>query len=282
MTVSGDATSILAGLERCPTDLTSAAHGLRTVADRLFERGDPRAAFPDIYGIITDRVALEASKPDGIFWEPRWISRLSGRFCERYLDTLQWSLAERDQDCAAWRIAYRYAAAASTVPFQDVVLGLSAHINYDLAQGISQTIVEFGHAASPEMRARYKHDHDIVNVLLEETIPVAFERLISAYRCRTSALLFGPARAVTEPMTLRVLTYFRATVWNDVVGLLDARHDAERQKILAGMEQRSGRYARAMTVGNLAYAGGRSLVARLPRIRPRRAGARQDAAGLAG
>lgn len=259
------------GLERRPTQLDSAAHGLRTVANRLYELGDPRAAFPDIYGMITDRVALEANKPDGMFWEPQWISRLSGRFCERYLDTLEWSLADHDQDCGAWRIAYRCAALAATVPFQDVILGLSAHINYDLAQGISQTIVEFGHAASPEMRARYKHDHDAVNVLLKESIPAAFERLIRAYRCRTSAALFGPARRVTEPMTLRVLAYFRGNVWNDVVALLDVASDAEGQKVLDAMDRRSGRYARALTVGNFAYLGGRTLVARLPRLGSRRA-----------
>jgi hypothetical protein len=262
----------LAGLARRPTDLRSAAHALRTVADRMFERGDARCAFPDIYGMITDRVEEQANDPNGIFWEPAWISRLSGRFCERYLDTLEWSLAGQAQDCAAWDVAYRCAAQRSTVPFQDVLLGLSAHINFDLAQGISQTIVEFGHARNAEMRARYKHDHDVVNEILQVAIPAAYERLIHAYRCRTSAILFGPARAVTHGMTMRVLAYFRANVWNDVVALLDARTDAERRSILEAMDRRSGRYARTLTAGNVAYA---SVLARLPRL-PRRRSARRE------
>ena len=240
---------ILAGLERRPTELASAAHGLRTVADRLFAIGDARAAFPDIYGIITDRVAVEARKPAGLFWEPRWISRLAGRFCERYLDTLEWSLAGTDQDCSAWRIAYRCAVERTTVPFQDVMLGLSAHINFDLAQGISETIAEFGD--TPAQRERYKHDHDVVNVLLEEQIPIAYQRLATAYGCRSSAFLIGPARAITEPLTLRVLAYFRANVWTDVVALLDARTPAERRRVLDAMERRSGRYARAIQLGNV-------------------------------
>ncbi len=250
--------AILADLERRPTSLTAAAHGLRSVADRLHAVGDPRAAFPDIYGMITDRVLVEADTPGGLFCEPAWISRLSGRFCERYLETLAWSLADLDQDCGAWRIAYRATATRATVPYQDVVLGLSAHINFDLAQGIAQTIEEFGTARDADKRARYKHDHDAVNVLLEESIPRAFERLIDAYACRTSAVLWAPpGRALTFRMTMRVLAYFRANVWTDVVALLDARDAAERQRVLAAMDARSSRYARMLTAGNFAYLEGR-------------------------
>jgi len=246
--------SVLVDLERKPTSLTAAAHGLRSVADRLHAVGDPRAAFPDIYGLITDRVLVEAETPGGLFCEPAWLSRLSGRFCERYLETLAWSLAHQDQDCSAWRIAYRACATRATVPYQDVVLGLSAHINFDLAQGIAQTIEEFGTARDPEKRARYKHDHDAVNVLLEESIPRAFERLIAAYGCRTSAVLWAPrGRSLTFRMTMRVLAYFRANVWTDVIALLDARDATERDRVIAAMEARSGRYAKMLTAGNFAY-----------------------------
>src|SRR5690606_27029654 len=85
----------------------TAAESLRalTEASALFgSRGDARAAFPDIYAIITRRVAEEIARPDGIFLEPAWISRLSGRFCEAYLETLRHSIQGEAQPCEAWEL----------------------------------------------------------------------------------------------------------------------------------------------------------------------------------
>ncbi len=82
----------LAGIPEHPVNADDALLALDTVAARLASRGDGRAAFPDIYGIITRKVAEEVKKNRGIFVEPLWISRLAGRFCERYLETLRWSL----------------------------------------------------------------------------------------------------------------------------------------------------------------------------------------------
>src|SRR5262249_49085568 len=45
--------AILAGITLAPTNVDDALTALTTVADRLHSSGDPLAAFPDIYGIIT-------------------------------------------------------------------------------------------------------------------------------------------------------------------------------------------------------------------------------------
>src|SRR5690242_18130340 len=71
-----------------PTDVEEALGALEGIARALHAEGDPRAAFPDIYGIITRRVGDEiALGQGGIFQEPQFISRLAGRFARRYMDT---------------------------------------------------------------------------------------------------------------------------------------------------------------------------------------------------
>src|SRR5262249_52643936 len=86
-----------------PVNVEEALGTLEGVARKLHAEGDRRAAFPDIYAIITRRVGerIELGR-DRFFQEPQWISKLAGRFCRRYLDTLRWSFDKRTQDTNAW------------------------------------------------------------------------------------------------------------------------------------------------------------------------------------
>jgi hypothetical protein len=237
------------GIQLHPTSAPEAQAALAAVAAELLRRGDGRAAFPDVYGIITRRVCESVALGDrALFLEPRFISRLAGRFCERYLQTLGWSLSLCPQDASAWEIAYAAGDHGRTPPIQAVLLGLSAHINFDLAIGIYRTIVELGGKGDPERLRRYRHDHDAVNDLLRASVPEAFDHLITLHHCETAALLFRRAYALSEWTAMRVLTSWRARVWEDAMTLLNARHEGERERVIAELERRSRRYARFLAV----------------------------------
>lgn len=226
-----------------PEDVSEAASVLEVVAERLFIAGDGGAAFADVYGLITREVERDVRSPDGSFLEPAWISRLAGRFCARYLETLRFHAEDRGQDCAAWGATYALAGAGRASPLQIAVMGLSAHINHDLALGIHATIVESGHAGDPRMLARYLHDHDRVNALLRRTIPAAFELLIRRHRCRAAAAVWRFMRPVVCSGVMRILRAWRARVWRDVLSLLAAVTDAERAAVAGRIERRAARAA---------------------------------------
>lgn len=223
-----------------PTDAAQAHAALDYVAEMLLRAGDARAAFPDIYAVITRRVAEEVARPDGPFLEPAWISRLAGRFCARYLETLRWAHGGGPQDATAWAIAYDSALAEGMPPVQHALLGLSAHINYDLALGIHATIVECGHGEDRAKIARYKHDHDHVNALLDASITEAFQRLIRRHRCATTVWLNRAGR-LTRWFTMELLTRWRAQVWDEVEALLRARTPAQRARVVRRIGARAGR-----------------------------------------
>jgi hypothetical protein len=240
-----------------PTSAREALRLLDLVTERLLSEGDPRAAFPDIYAIITRRVAenVDASTratagDDAFFQEPRWISRLAGRFCERYLETLRWSLDGAPQDAGAWDTTYASCSVPGTLPLQHVMLGLSAHINYDLAIGIHRTIIEFG-ATDAGTLSRYKHDHDAVNDLLRASIPEAFDHLVARHHCVAASAIFHRGYAFAEWTTMRVLTSWRARVWEDAMEMLGARTAAMRDVIVRRMERVSRRYARLLALPGL-------------------------------
>lgn len=242
----------------------TAAESLRALdkAASLFRsRGDARAAFPDIYAIITRRVAEEIARPDGIFLEPAWISRLSGRFCEAYLETLRHSLRGEAQPCEAWELAYWPGREGASLPVEDAVLGLSAHINYDLALGIYENIMDFGHAEDARMLARYKHDHDRVNDLLRESVFEALERLIERHRCELSEVVYRQAPVTARWLAMVVLRRWRAQVWDTVLAMLAARRAEERERVVAAMGRRAAWIARLLTLPSAAWIAGRPLLA---------------------
>jgi hypothetical protein len=249
-----------------PTSVREALRALGAVTARLCDEGDARAAFPDIYAIITRRVAESVELgQDTFFWEPRWISRLAGRFCERYLETLRWSFERRPQDTGAWGITYEACDSKGTLPLQHVLLGLSAHINFDLALGIYRTIVEFGAANDPAAIRRFKHDHDAVNDLLRASIPEAFDHLINVHRCEGARVLFHRAYALSEWCAMRILASWRERVWHDAMALL-AASAAERDAIIRRMERRSCRYARLLSIPGLFPVPLHTAARRAPRV----------------
>lgn len=224
-----------------PGTVGEAACVLEAVTERLLATGHGGAAFADIYSVITREVERDTQAPDGAFLEPGWISRLAGRFCARYLDTLRFHAEGRAQDCEAWGIAYELSDDERASPLRAVMLGLSAHINHDLAFGIHATILEFGHADDPRMLARYLHDHDQVNALLCRSIPASFEHLIVRHRCRASAIIWRCLRPLARWGAMRMLRAWRARVWRDVLSLLAAQTDEERGAVAQRIERRAAR-----------------------------------------
>src|SRR5688572_14840692 len=80
--VWGGTMSLLSGIQLHPKNVEQALESLEQVTERLRARGDSRAVFPDVYGIITRIVAREVRRRTRFFQEPEWISRLAGRFAE--------------------------------------------------------------------------------------------------------------------------------------------------------------------------------------------------------
>ncbi len=256
--------SLLSGIQLHPKNVEQALESLQQVTERLRARGDARAVFPDVYGIITRIVAREVQGHTGFFQEPEWISRLAGRFAERYLETLAWSEWGGAQDCWAWHVAYSHERGGLTFPLQDAAFGISAHINFDLALGLWKTIEELGDRSERRM-ARYKHDHDAVNRLLVAALPEVVECLSQRYGCEVTARFTGRLLPLTGAMMLGVLGRWREQVWKDVCALVFAPNSREQHEVLKRMHQRSGRLAEFIAIGSMAGSAWRALTGRVPR-----------------
>lgn len=252
------ALSVLDGVDMAPKTVGGALHSIETVTARLRERGDARAVFPDVYAVITRRVKMAIEGQGPAFLEPQWISRLAGLFCEHYLAALKASL-EGGPLPSAWAIAFgRGGFEAASL---DALLGINAHINYDLAQGLYSNIVFHGAERDPRLLARYRHDHDLVNQILAAAMPEIFEILAKRYRCPL-ALMATRSRSLQASVSRGVmftLQQWRDRVWDNLCAMLDTSDEASLRAVLARMDRSSALIARAIVAGNGVVVAGRPI-----------------------
>jgi hypothetical protein len=231
-------------INRHPQTVDEALVVLETVSARFRAQNDPRAVFPDMYAVITRNVAKIVNDPQSsFFYEPQWISRLSGRFCEIYFETLLASMQGLPVPSVAWLRSFEYGRLGVTWPVQDAVLGLTSHITYDLAQGLESTIRDAGHQRNAEQLARYRHDHDAVNTILKASVPEIIELLATRYSCRATriAISLPGGRRMSAGLVLAAVFSWRAHVWDDLLELLATEDAAAHTAILRRMDRRAGR-----------------------------------------
>jgi len=126
--------------------------------------GDQRQYFHATYQRTTVAVAAELKR--GGFTDAGWVERWDVAFAGLYLDALEADLAGREP-ARPWAIAF--GAPAGTPALRHVLLGMNAHINYDLPQALLAVITDeqFGDAA---LLARREADHRAIDDVLASRV----------------------------------------------------------------------------------------------------------------
>ncbi|WP_437625014.1 DUF5995 family protein [Sorangium sp. So ce1151] len=255
--------AVLEGVTMKPMNVAEALVALETVAARLREKNDPRAVFPDVYAVITRRVKeAVVDGTDDRFLEPAWISRLAGIFCEYYLKALEASLDGRSTGVEAWDVAFQCNSARGTAAAVHALLGINAHINYDLALGLYQNIVQHGAVQDARLLGRYRHDHDLVNEILAAAMPEIFAILSDRYGCPLAriATVTKDVQRTVSSVVLFLLRKWRDRVWDDLLSLLATAGDLDRRTVVTRMNRNAGKVARTFAAGNGALRVGAPLV----------------------
>lgn len=231
-----------------PHNARSALTSLRKAADRLHRAGDHRAVFLDIYTVITAEVvnAVNAGTQTGL-QEPAALSELTGRFAEEALLAVKASLEQRPIVCSPWRLAHDLAKEKMLSPGQNALLGINAHINYDLPLVVYEYLASEGRLHTRERLELYQQDYFRINKVLHQCISHCLDVLETKYGCpltRTLVQIPLGRRLVSRAMMFTVLSW-RKRVWDETVELLEAG-PKERAVIVNRIDRRSGRIAQAI------------------------------------
>jgi Family of unknown function (DUF5995) len=195
---------------------------MTALLDELAGAGDARAAFHATYLRTTQAVA--AALRAGAFLDGGWVERWDVAFAGLYLDALE---ADRRGEPVPrpWSVAFAAASGERSLPaLRHVLLGMNAHINYDLPQALLAVIsdAEFD---DPALLARREADHRKIDEVLSARVRAEDDELraLAAARSWRDDALQPLNRAATR----RFLRESRAKVWANAAALSRSRRQGE-------------------------------------------------------
>ncbi len=206
---------------------------MAAMLEPLQAAGDQRRYFHATYQRTTVAVAAELER--GGFIDPDWVERWDVVFADLYLDALAEALAGR-RPPRPWDIAF--SAPASLPALRHVLLGMNAHINYDLPQALVAVITdqEFD---DPAVMARREADHQAIDQVLAVRVAAEDNELTSI--SGPGSLLDRLLRPFNRLGTQRFLREAREKVWANAIALSRARREGPEayQAVLTRLEQLS-------------------------------------------
>jgi hypothetical protein len=161
-------------------------------------------------------IAVGKAVAAGVFEDGPWVEAWDVAFARLYLAALDADLAGFRVP-RPWRLAFD--APAGLNPLQHVLLGINAHINYDLPQALLAVISDedFG---DPALLDRRRRDHERIDGVLSGRV-AAEDQELAAVTARS--LLDRVLRPFNQRASKRFLREARQKVWHNTTELHEAR-----------------------------------------------------------
>ena len=136
----------------------AALEGMRALEQALRSRRDRRAIFLTAYVVITREIGRRIEQ--GSFQDSRWTSRYLVSFADLYRQALaDFESGNLNKVPRAWVTSFNISKSGTGLLMQDLLCGINAHINHDLALALDQVSID------PDREVKYQ-DHTAVNQVL--------------------------------------------------------------------------------------------------------------------
>jgi hypothetical protein len=159
------------------------------------------------------------------FEDPEWVELWDVTFAELYLQALDGDLVARP-----WQLAFD--APPELPALAHVLLGINAHVNYDLPQALLAVISD-DEFLDQKLMDRRRRDHERIDGVLAERVGAEDDEL-AATGVRT--LIDRVLAPLNRLASQRFLRESRQKVWYNTVELQAARLDGTYEKRLAELE----------------------------------------------
>ena len=225
----------------------------QTVIDRmqaLIEQweqvSDRRAEFLQCYRLMTSSmlVAIDA----GEFHDATWVAALLHHFAEYYFVALEDYQHKSAGIPAAWQFAFDKATQDDVLILQNLLLGINAHINYDLVLALVDMLEPEWEGLTPERRQLRYEDHHHVNDIIGRTVDSVQDQVVDPALPAMGLVdaLLGP---VDEWIDSRTIAHWREAVWIAAIQMLESGDEEERQMLRRQVGAEALRRAQAILAG---------------------------------
>ncbi len=204
-------------------------------ADLWEAGGDRRFIFLRCYCMMSGNMAEAVGA--GRFADGVWVTALMHRFAHYYFEALEAYDARPEHAPPAWRQVFDAAREPGTHVLQNLLLGVNAHINYDLPLALYDTLNDTWPNLGEQARQHRHNDHVEVNRIIESTIDAVQDQVVEP---------MSPAMAVVDRLMGRMdewllsqlISGWRTDVWHVAQHLLGAPDEGSREKVRKEQEQR--------------------------------------------
>jgi hypothetical protein len=228
------------------TDIDDVLVQLSRVIDR--RRGSPLVFFPAVYRATTARV--KAGIENGIFVDGARMERFVTAFANRYLAAFD--AVGGSGPARSWQVAFDAGARPHTMILQHVLVGMNAHINYDLPLVVIA-------AANGDKIASIEQDFNAINDILMALLdPV--QEVIDTFSPLLHILDEVGGRSDEELVTFSIRTA-RAEAWHEATRLADESPE-QRERSRLSLDRRVALLASRIIVPDGALGLASSLIAR--------------------
>lgn len=192
---------------------------MEAIDARLTSDNDERRHFHGAYLRSTRSVMADAAS--GRFRDGAWAERWGIAFAQLYMDAFDlWEAG--DEPPGPWRVAFETARDPVVPPVRHALLGINAHINYDLPQALLAVISE-EEFDDRELMATRAADHAHVDSILVRRVPEEDRRLADVEEPGDRTMVDRLMSPFNRAGTRRFLKEGRDKVWANTRILNDAR-----------------------------------------------------------
>lgn len=201
---------------------------------------DQRFIFLSCYTMMTRNMLVAIERNE--FHDPAWVGQLVVRFANYYFLALESYDQSPSQAPAVWQVAFNASQNPRVLALQKLLLGVNAHIKYDLVLTLVDMLQAEWHIAPEDVRRQRYQDHCHVNEVIGATIDAVQDQVLERAMPIMEVVdtLFG---RVDEMMISRLISRWREEVWQDAVGMLAAGEAAEQEQIIRRVEESAIRTA---------------------------------------
>jgi hypothetical protein len=190
------------------------------------EAGDRRAIFLECYAMMTRNIL--AAIQHGEFHDAAWVGNLMAHFAGYYFVALQAYEQHPGRSPAVWRLTFDRARQGKLHAVQNLLLGVNAHINYDLILALGDQLQPDWHALDEAGRRERYDDHGHVNQVIARTIDAVQDTVLEPAEPSMDLIdrLLGP---LDEWMISRLIDGWRERVWRQAVLRVESASPAARE-----------------------------------------------------
>lgn len=213
------------------------------LVQRWQAKADQRAVFLSCYRLMTANMLDAVARQE--FKDNAWTSRFINRFADYYFIALSAYNQCATEAPRVWQVAHDSCRYADIWPLQGLLLGINAHINYDLVLTLEEMLRPEWPALTTAQRATRLADYLYVNEIIYRTIDAVQDDVLEPGMpsMRLIDAAFGPT---DEWMLSRLLQRWRGRVWKDALRLLSATESRTRDSMVGQVETLALRRAAAI------------------------------------